>query len=70
MNRCKKIAILVCVFVTALNIDACGQEKAEESNAQTDKSTDTEMTTEETTERITQAFLLLQSKDRSHRERM
>lgn len=47
MNRCKKIAILVCVFVTALNIVACGQEKAEESNAQTDKSTDTEMTTEE-----------------------
>ena len=47
MNRCKKIAILVCVFMTVLNIVACGQEKAEESNAQTDKSTDTEMTTEE-----------------------
>ena len=47
MNRCKKIVILVCVFVTVLNIVACGQEKAKESNAQTDKSTDTEMTTEE-----------------------
>ena len=47
MNRCKQIAILVCVFMTVLNIVACGQEKAEESNAQTDESTDTEMTTEE-----------------------
>lgn len=47
MNRCKKIAILVCVFITVLNIVACEQEKAEESNAQTDKSADTEMTTEE-----------------------
>ena len=35
-----------------------------------DANSQTEMTTEETTERITQAFLLLQSKDRSHRERM
>ena len=29
MNRCKKIA-LVCVFLTALNVVACGQEKCDE----------------------------------------
>ncbi len=29
MNRCKKIAILVCVFMTVLNIVACGQEKVQ-----------------------------------------
>ena len=32
MNRCKKIAILVCVFMTVLNIGACGQEKGDESS--------------------------------------
>ena len=32
MNRCKKIAILVCVFMTVLNIVACGQEKGDESS--------------------------------------
>ncbi len=31
-NRCKKIAILVCVFMTVLNIVACGQEKGDESS--------------------------------------
>lgn len=30
MNKCKKIAILICVFLTALNIGACGKEKKEE----------------------------------------
>ena len=30
MNRCKKIAILVCVFLTALNVVACGQVKEDE----------------------------------------
>ena len=30
MNRCKKIAILVCVFLTALNVVACGQAKGDE----------------------------------------
>ena len=32
MNRCKKIAILVCVFLTALNVVACGQAKGDEVN--------------------------------------
>lgn len=31
MNRCKKIAILVCVFLMVLNIVACGQEKGDEA---------------------------------------
>ena len=30
MNRCKKIAILVCAFLTALNVAACGQVKEDE----------------------------------------
>ena len=30
MNRCKKIAILVCTFLTALNVVACGQVKEDE----------------------------------------
>ena len=30
MNRCKKIAILVCAFLTALNVAACGQIKEDE----------------------------------------
>lgn len=30
MNKCKKIAILICVFLTALNTGACGKEKKEE----------------------------------------
>lgn len=30
MNRCKKIAILVCAFLTALNVVACGQVKEDE----------------------------------------
>lgn len=30
MNRCKKIAILACVFLTALNVTACGQKKEDE----------------------------------------
>ena len=32
MNRCKKIAILACAFMTVLNIVACGQEKGDESS--------------------------------------
>ena len=38
MNRCKKIAILVCVFMTVLNIVACGQEKGDESSVNQQKS--------------------------------
>lgn len=38
MNKCKKIAILICVFLTALNIGACGKEKKEEV-VNTEKST-------------------------------
>ena len=30
MNRCKKIAISVCVFLTALNVVACGQATTDE----------------------------------------
>ena len=30
MNRCKKIAISVCVFLTALNVVACGQATGDE----------------------------------------
>ena len=30
MNRCKKITILVCVFLTALNVVACGQATGDE----------------------------------------
>ena len=30
MNRCKKMGALVCVFLTALNVVACGQEKLDE----------------------------------------
>ena len=30
MNRCKKIAILVCAFLTALNVVACGEAKGDE----------------------------------------
>ena len=30
MNRCKKTAILVCAFLTALNVVACGQAKEDE----------------------------------------
>lgn len=30
MNRCKKIAILICTFLTALNVAACGQAKGDE----------------------------------------
>ena len=38
MNRCKKIAILACVFMTVLNIIACGQEKGDESSVNQQKS--------------------------------
>lgn len=38
MNKCKKIAILICVFLTALNTGACGKEKKEEV-VNTEKST-------------------------------
>ena len=38
MNKCKKIDILICVFLTALNIGACGKEKKEEV-VNTEKST-------------------------------
>ena len=61
MNRCKKIAILVCVFLTALNIVACGQEKEDEavntdesstiqqeSSVQTVEGTDLEIKEDET----------------------
>lgn len=61
MNRCKKITILVCVLLTALNIAACGQVKKDEavnteesatsqqeSNAPTVASTDSEIKEDET----------------------
>ncbi len=60
MNRCKKITILICVLLTALNTAACGQVKKDEavntdesaasqqeSSVQTVESTDSEMTAEE-----------------------
>lgn len=60
MNRYKKIPILVCVLLTALNIAACGQVKGEEvvntddasashqeNNAQAYENTDTDMTAEQ-----------------------
>ena len=61
MNRCKKIAILVCTFLTALNVVACGQVKEDEvvntgesptrqqeSNVQTVGGTDLEIKEDET----------------------
>ena len=61
MNRCKKIAILVCVFLTALNVVACGQATADEvvntdepstrqqeSSVQTVEGTDLEIKEDET----------------------
>lgn len=61
MNRCKKIPILVCVLLTALNIVACGRVKKDEvvntdesatsqqeSNAQTVESTELEIKEDET----------------------
>ena len=61
MNRCKKIAILVCVFLTALNVVACGQAKGDEvvntdesstrqqeSSVQTVEGTDLEIKEDET----------------------
>ncbi len=56
MDRCKKIVILVCVFLTALNVVACGRAKGDEvvdtdgssarqqeSSAQTVEGTDLEI---------------------------
>lgn len=61
MNRCKKIAILICAFLTALNVVACGQAKGDEvvnkdespasqqeSGVQTVESTDLEIKEDET----------------------
>ncbi len=61
MNRCKKTAILVCAFLTALNVVACGQAKEDEvvytdefparqleSSVQTVESTDLEIKEDET----------------------
>ena len=61
MNRCKKIVILVCVFLTALNVVACGQAKGDEvvntdessvnqqeSSVQTAEATDLEIKEDET----------------------
>ena len=61
MNRCKKIAILVCTFLTALNVVACGQviedevvntgespTRQQESNVQTVGGTDLEIKEDET----------------------
>ena len=61
MNRCKKIAILVCVFMTALNVVACGQAtgdevvntdepstRQQESSVQTVEGTDLEIKEDET----------------------
>ena len=30
MSRCKKMGVLVCVFLATLNVVACGQEKGDE----------------------------------------
>ena len=61
MNRCKKTAILVCAFLTALNVVACGQAKEDEvvyadefpagqqeSRVQTVEGTDLEIKEDET----------------------
>ena len=61
MNRCKKIAISVCVFMTALNVVACGQATGDEvvntdessvnqqeSSVQTVEGTDLEIKEDET----------------------
>lgn len=52
MNRCKKTAILVCAFLTALNVVACGQAKEDET-ANADESSvnqqESNMQTEEST---------------------
>ena len=61
MNRCKKIVILVCVFLTALNVVACGQAtgdevvntdepstRQQESSVQTVEGTDLEIKEDET----------------------
>ena len=61
MNRCKKIVILVCVFLTALNVVACGQVKGDkvvntdesptrqqDSSVQTIEDTDLEIKEDET----------------------
>lgn len=54
MSRNKKIVLLVCVFLMALSISACGQAKEDEfttsqqiSDMQTIENTDSEMTSEE-----------------------
>ena len=54
MNRYKKITILVCAFLTALSIAACGQAKEDEfaanqpeSDIQTSESTDSEIKEDE-----------------------
>ena len=61
MNRCKKIAISVCVFLTALNVVACGRAigdevvntdesptRQQESSVQTVEGTDLEIKEDET----------------------
>ena len=61
MNRCRKIAIQVCVFLTAFNVVACGQAKGDEvvnteessarqqeSSVQTVEGTDLEIKEDET----------------------
>ena len=61
MNRCKKIVILVCIFLTALNVVACGQAtgdevvntdesstRQQESSAQRVEGTDLEIKEDET----------------------
>lgn len=61
MNRCRKIAISVCVFLTAFNVVACGQAKGDEvvnteessarqqeSSVQTVEGTDLEIKEDET----------------------
>ena len=60
MNGCRKITTLLCVFLTALNIAACGRVKEDkavnidesaarhqESSAQEGENTDSEVTAEE-----------------------
>ncbi len=52
MNRCKKIPILVCVLLTALNIVACGQVKGDEVVNTDESSTRQQVSSVQTVESI------------------
>ena len=50
MNRCKIIAILVCVFLTALNVVACGEAKRDDGVNMDESSTRQQESSEQTVE--------------------